>query len=90
MIRSALFAVVIAVPTVAAAQDAADKTGSINRTDTAVEMTEHQVRNRLAKQGYTAIGSIERDTDGIWRTTAMKGDSMMSIAVNRDGVVEDR
>lgn len=86
MMRSALFAVVIALPAIAAAQE----TGSINRVDPTQALTEHQVRERLTAAGYTAIGSIERDGDGVWRTTAMKGDDMMSIGVNRDGDIEDR
>ena len=39
---------------------------------------------------YTAIGALDRDSDGIWRTTAMKGDNMMSVAVNENGEIEDR
>lgn len=87
MIRSALFAVAIALPVIATAQDM-NQTGSINPTSPMV--TEHQARERLLRAGYTAIGSLERDSDGIWRTTAMKGDDMMSVAVNRDGNIEDR
>ncbi|MGV3550260.1 hypothetical protein [Rhizobium sp.] len=90
MMRSVLFAVVIALPVIATAQDNSDKTGSIARTDPAGILSEQQVRDRLAGEGYTAIGSIERDTDGIWRTTAMKGDTMMSISVNPGGAIEDR
>ena len=78
--RSALFAVMIAVPVIAAAQDNADKTGSITPVDPTRILTEHEVRDRLTKAGYMAIGSIERDADGVWRTTAMKGDNMMSIS----------
>jgi hypothetical protein len=87
MIRTALFAVAIAVPVIAAAQDM-DQTGSINRTGSMV--SEQQARESLLRAGYSAIGTLERDSDGIWRTTAMKGDNMMSVAVNRDGNIEDR
>ena len=90
MIRSALFAVVIALPVIAAAQDSTDQTGSIKPTDPSRVLTEHQVRERLTNAGYTAIGSIERDADGVWRTTGMKGDNMMSISVNHGGTIEDR
>lgn len=86
MMRSALFAVVIALPAIATAQE----TGSINRVEPTRILTENEVRERLTAAGYTAIGSIERDTDGVWRTTAMKGDDMMSIGVNREGNIEDR
>jgi hypothetical protein len=90
MKRSALFAVVIALPVIAFAQDSTDRTSSINRVDPARILTEHQVRERLTKSGYTAIGAIDRDADGVWRTTAMKGDNMMSVSVSRGGTIEDR
>lgn len=88
MKRSAVFAAAILLPVIAAAQDM-DQTGSITRVDPAI-VTEHRARERLLAAGYTAIGTLDRDSDGIWRTTAMKGDSMMSVAVSRDGEIEDR
>jgi hypothetical protein len=90
MMRTALFAVVIGLPAIAAAQDASDQTGSINPANPILSLNEDQVRHCLEKSGYTAIGSLDRDADGIWRTTAMRGDEMMSIAVNRNGLIEDR
>lgn len=90
MKRSVLIAVAIALPVIAAAQDSTDRTGSINPVDPARNLTEHQVRERLAKSGYTAIGALDRDSDGVWRTTAMKGDNMMSVSVNLGGTIEDR
>lgn len=90
MMRSVLFAAAIALPVVAGAQDPADQTGSIPRADPGSIVTEQQVRDRLTKAGYTAIGTIARDSDGIWRTTAMKGDTMMSVAVTETGAIEDR
>ena len=59
MMRSALFALAVALPAIAAAQDTADQTGSINRTDPARVLTEQGVRDRLTRAGYTAIGSID-------------------------------
>jgi hypothetical protein len=89
MKRSALFAAAIILPAIAAAQEA-DKTGSITPIDPNGVATEQQARDRLATAGYTAIGALDRDSDGIWRTTAMKGDNMMSVAVNENGEIEDR
>jgi hypothetical protein len=89
MNKSALFAAVIALPVIAAAQDT-DKTGSITRVDPSNILTEQQARDRLVKAGYTAIGTLDRDSDGNWRTTAMKGDIMMSVAIGEDGTIEDR
>lgn len=90
MMRSAVFAVAIALPVVAGAQEMMDRTGSISPADPHGIVTERQARNRLAEAGYTAIGALERDSDGVWRTTAMKGDSMMSVSLGEDGTIEDR
>lgn len=95
MTKSPLFAVVIAMPmlalpAIAPAQVSNDETGSISRTNPPRILTENAVRERLTRAGYTAIGSIDHDSDGVWRTTAMKGDSMMSISVNPEGTIEDR
>ena len=87
MKRSALLAVAVALPLMAAAQQDPDHTGSIPKTDS---LTEQQVRDRLTSAGYTAIGTLDLDSEGFWRTTAMKGDDMMSISVNRNGSIEDR
>ena len=89
MNRTALFAAAILLPVIAAAQET-DQTGSITPVDPAGTLTEEQARDRLAAAGYTAIGTLDRDADGIWRTTAMKGDNMMSVAVNENGAIEDR
>ena len=89
MKRSVLFAAAILLPVIAAAQDI-DRTGSINPVNRMGIATEEQARERLAAAGYTAIGTFDRDADGIWRTTAMKGENMMSVAVNEDGAIEDR
>lgn len=89
MTRIALFALAIALPVVATAQDM-NQTGSIPPAAQADAMTEPRLRRRLTAEGYTSIGTIELDSEGIWRTTAMKGDTMMSVSVTRDGTIEDR
>ena len=90
MMRTALFAAAIALPVVAGAQDTTDQTGSISPANPDSVVTEQQARDRLAKAGYTAIGAFDRDDGGIWRTTAMKGVNMMSVAVSANGTIEDR
>ena len=87
MIRSALLAVAVLMPLAAAAQQDPGQTGSIPQMS---GLSEEQVRDRLKSAGYTAIGSLDLDAEGFWRTTAMKGDAMMSISVDRDGSIEDR
>jgi hypothetical protein len=89
MMRTALFAAAIVLPVIAAAQET-ETTGSINPADPAGIVTEQQARERLLAAGYTAIGTFDRDSDGVWRTTAMKGEDMMSVAVAEDGAIEDR
>jgi hypothetical protein len=87
MIRSTLFAAAMMLPLIAAAQD---RTGSIPAREPRRIVTEQQVRDHLAGAGYTAIGTLDRDADGIWRTTAMKGGNMMAVGVGQDGTIEDR
>jgi len=87
MKRSVLLAVAVALPLMASAQQNPDHTGSISPSDT---LTEEQVVDRLKAAGYTAIGTLNLDSEGFWRTTAMKGDAMMSISVNKNGSIEDR
>lgn len=87
MRKLALLAVAVALPVMAAAQQDPNHTGSIPQT---TSLTEHDVRQRLETAGYTAIGSLERDSEGFWRTTAMKGEEMRSVSVSRDGNIEDR
>ena len=87
MMRNAFLVIAIALPVMAAAQQDPNHTGSIPQT---THLTEHDVRQRLETAGYTAIGSLERDSEGFWRTTAMKGEDMRSVSVSRDGNIEDR
>lgn len=91
MKRIALLAVAIALPVIAAAQDMDQtETGSIPPTVQTGTMTDDEVRAKLTAAGYTAIGNLELDSEGIWRTTAMKGDTMMSVSVAENGTIEDR
>lgn len=80
---------------------AQDTTGSINPPDATSDgevevpmagensFTEGQVRERLAAAGYWSIGTLDLDTDGIWRTTAMKGDKLVSISFDYQGNIID-
>ena len=51
------------VPAVAAAQDA----------DGPVALTEHQIRTRLAEQGYTKVNDL-KFSDGVWHADARSAD----------------
>ena len=87
MKSSVLLTVAVALPLMAAAQQNPDYTGSIPQADS---LSEEQVRLKLKSAGYTAIGTLNLDSEGFWRTTAMKGDDMMSISVDSNGSIEDR
>ena len=75
-------------PAAALAQDG-DTTGSITPSD-ANSFTEHQVRERLSQAGYTGIGYLDLDSDGVWRTTAMKEDTLVSLGVDDQGNIVEK
>ena len=52
--------------------------------------TESQVRERLAAAGYTGIGYLDLDSDGVWRTTAMKEDTLVSLGVDDQGNIIEK
>jgi uncharacterized protein YqjF (DUF2071 family) len=52
--------------------------------------TESQVRERLAAAGYTGIGYLDLDSDGVWRTTAMKEDTLVSLGVDDQGNIVEK
>lgn len=91
MNRSAMIAIAIAIvlPAPAIAQDPADQTGSISTETRENVLSEEQARTKLINAGFTAIGTMQLDLEGVWRTTAMKGNDMMSVAITRKGDIED-
>lgn len=52
--------------------------------------TESQVRARLAEAGYTGIGSLRLDSDGVWRTTAIKKDTLVSLGLDYQGNIIEK
>lgn len=52
--------------------------------------TEGQVRERLSAAGYSSIGTLDLDTDGIWRTTAMKDGLLVSVSFDFQGNIIHR
>jgi hypothetical protein len=87
-------------PAAAPAQDA-DTTGSINAPVVTPDdssstvpgetsFTESQVRERLAAAGYTGIGYLNLDSDGVWRTTAMKKDTLVSLGFDYQGNIIEK
>lgn len=49
--------------------------------------TEDQAKQRIADAGYTDVGALKLDDQGIWRTTASKGGKSMSVGLDYQGNV---
>ncbi|CAN7417354.1 PepSY domain-containing protein [Rhizobium sp. LjRoot254] len=97
------FAAFLALTPAAAPAQEGDTTGSINPPVVTPDdgsaivpvpgensFTESQVRNRLAAAGYTGIGYLDLDSDGVWRTTAMKDDTLVSLGVDHKGNIVEK
>jgi hypothetical protein len=94
------FAAFLALTPAAAPAQEGDTTGSINPPVVTPDdgnvpvprnrFTESQVRNRLAAAGYTGIGYLDLDSDGVWRTTAMKEDTLVSLGVDHKGNIVEK
>jgi hypothetical protein len=53
--------------------------------------TELQARERIDKQGYTAVTGLKQDAQGIWHGSATKDGKTVEILLDKDGkVVEKR
>jgi hypothetical protein len=72
-----------AVDTTEGAQDAALTPG-------ANSFTEAQAREAIEKQGYTAVGTLSQDTNGIWSATATREGAEATVSVDYKGVVTAR
>lgn len=65
-----------------------------NETPAAIEpaagrnsFTEAQARERLMQNGYTNIGTLRADSNGVWRGTARMKNSSLKVAVDYQGNV---
>lgn len=102
MKKHIFFAAFLALTPAAALAQEGDTTGSINPSVVTPDdsnanapvpgensFTESQVRARLAEAGYTGIGYLALDSDGVWRTTAMKKDTLVSLGFDyRGNIIE--
>ena len=52
--------------------------------------TEGQARKRLAKAGYTGVGALTKDANGVWMGTAMKGGQQANIGLDYKGNITVR
>lgn len=52
--------------------------------------TEAQAKMRLENQGFTAVASLMKDKDGIWRGKATKAGRSLNVAIDYQGnIVEN-
>src|SRR4051794_26049694 len=51
-------------------------------TPGANSFTEAQARSAIEKQGYTAIGPLSQDAQGIWSATATKDGAQTKVSVD--------
>jgi hypothetical protein len=49
--------------------------------------TEAQARKRIEDQGFTNVTNLKKDDQSIWRGTAMKGGTSVSVALDFQGNV---
>ena len=52
--------------------------------------TEGQARGRLEDRGFTNVGRLEKDDNGVWRGTAMKDGRTVDVSVDYQGNVIGR
>jgi hypothetical protein len=52
--------------------------------------TEAQAKDRIEKAGFTQVGGLRKDNQGIWRASATKGDAKVNVSVDFRGNVTTR
>ena len=46
------------------------------------------VRSRIERAGYSDVSVLERDSWGVWRGRARKGDTLVNVVVDRGGRIK--
>ena len=49
--------------------------------------TEDQARSRLERMGYSSVGELRKDDQGIWRGRAVYGGQQVSVSVDYRGAI---
>ena len=49
--------------------------------------TEAQARGRIGKAGYTNVGKLAKNANGVWQGTAMKGSAKVNVGLDYKGNV---
>lgn len=65
--------------------------GAADSPTTVAATTELQARERIDKQGYTAVTGLKQDAQGLWHGSATKDGKTVEIMLDTEGkVVEKR
>lgn len=92
-ISAALFAAstAIADPAQSGPQNPAINTDSGNNSDAPVKgansYTESEAKSRIAAMGYSHVGGLKKDDNGVWRATASKGGQRVHVSLDYQGNV---
>lgn len=70
-----------------AAVDATPTTGETTQTAGANSFTEAQARGAIEKAGYTAVGPLTQNEQGIWTGKGMKDGVETTVSVDYKGAV---
>ena len=49
--------------------------------------TEGQAKSRIEAQGFTSVGQLKKDRDGVWRGTATQSGKSVKVSVDFQGNV---
>lgn len=52
--------------------------------------TEDQAKERLSEAGYSNIGALMLDEDGVWRSTATKNGRQVNVALDYQGSIVEK
>jgi putative membrane protein len=52
--------------------------------------SQDQARGRLAKAGYSAVSTLTKDSNGVWRGTAMRAGKKVNVGLDYKGNVTTR
>ena len=94
---STLGAALVALAIPAAAQNADSHNNSAVKSSHTVNagsprrgansFTENQARNHISKAGFTQVSRLNKDKNGVWKGTAMKGNQRIAVAMDFKGNV---
>jgi hypothetical protein len=69
------------------AVDTTPTTGETAQTPGANSFTEAQARSAIEGAGYTAVGALTQDAQGVWQGKATKGGAETTVSVDYKGAV---